>query len=224
MRKILLIVSATFAGLSYAQITKGSVYIGGQIGYSQKENKNTHAKEENINILPVAGFFVSNNLAAGAGVGYVNRKSKTVTPFYSPSASGIVISETRRSALVINPFVRKYWSLSDKLYFFGELEIPMEFGKVETEESASNISNPVSGAHPINLPLSDEANYTSAGVNIKPGLDYFLNKNWTIEASIGEFGYSTSKLDVDGAKSVANSKFGLDLSAVTISVKYVFNK
>jgi hypothetical protein len=57
---------------------------------------------------------------------------------------------------------------------------------------------------------------------VKPGLDYFLNKNWTIEATIGEFGYSNFKYK--NAKSVDNYNFGLDLSSVGIGVKYVFAK
>ncbi|MNW09445.1 hypothetical protein D3C71_2064470 [compost metagenome] len=57
---------------------------------------------------------------------------------------------------------------------------------------------------------------------MKPGLDYFLNKNWTIEATIGEFGYNNFK-PKDG-DAVNNYSFGLNLANVGIGVKYVFAK
>ena len=57
---------------------------------------------------------------------------------------------------------------------------------------------------------------------MKPGLDYFLNKNWSIEATIGEFGYSNYK-PKDG-DATNNYNFGLNLSSVTFGVKYVFAK
>ncbi len=129
-------------------------------------------------------------------------------------------NKNTESAFVVAPFVRKYWTLSDKLYIFGQLEVPMEFGNIKQEGTTTTTAgNTVTTAS-----SSTKNNYTSVGVNIKPGLDYFLNKNWSIEATIGEFGYNTAKLDVDGAKSVDNYNFGLNLSSVTFGVKYVFAK
>lgn len=96
----------------------------------------------------------------------------------------------------------------------------MAFGQTKYEETATTTT----GAGTSVVSSSDKYNKTSIGVNIKPGFDYFLNKNWTIEATIGEFGYNTSKVDVDGAKRVNNYDFGLNLKAVTFGVKYVFAK
>ncbi|MBB4805630.1 opacity protein-like surface antigen [Chryseobacterium defluvii] len=216
MKKLLLAGAVALFGLSNAQIAKGTVYVSGQVGYSQEENNNNNSKAESFRVVPTVGFFVAPNLAVGAGVGYANDKV-TLT---STSAMTVAKSEVTQSAFVASPFVRKYWTLGDKLYFFGQLEVPMEFGKYKEEATATTTV----GGNTTTVSSSDEANYTSIGVNVKPGLDYFLNKNWTIEATIGEFGYNTSKLDVDGAKSVNNYKFGLNLSAVTIGVKYVFAK
>jgi outer membrane protein W len=66
--------------------------------------------------------------------------------------------------------------------------------------------------------------YTSIGVNVKPGLDYFLNKNWSIEATIGEFGYKNFKYKEEGAKALNNYNVGLNLSSVSFGVKYIFAK
>ena len=94
----------------------------------------------------------------------------------------------------------------------------MQFGKTETENS----SVATNGNTVVTNSTSTEAKYTKIGVTVKPGLDYFLNKNWSIEATIGEFGYSNYK-PKDG-DATNNYNFGLNLSSVTFGVKYVFAK
>jgi len=216
MKKILLAGAVALFGLSNAQIAKGTAYLSGQVSYSQQENNNNDSKIESFRVLPTAGYFVGTNLAVGLGVGYASDKTTTTTN------NALVVSEIKntQSAFVVAPFVRKYWTIADKLYIFGQLEVPMEFGQVKSEGTSTTTV----GGSTATSSTSTKANYTSIGVNIKPGLDYFLNKNWSIEATFGEFGYNTSKFDVDGAKSVNNYNFGLNLSAVTFGVKYVFAK
>ncbi|MCJ7932116.1 MAG: outer membrane beta-barrel protein [Chryseobacterium sp.] len=220
MKKILLAGAVALFGLSNAQIAKGTTYLSGQVGYSQNENNNNDTKVESFKVLPTVGYFVGTNLAVGLGVGYKNDKTTTTTTGTIANSSFINENKNTTSAFVVAPFVRKYWTLADKLYIFGQLEVPMEFGQYKTEKDATVTT----GSTTTSTSTSDKANYTSIGVNIKPGLDYFLNKNWSIEATIGEFGYNTNKLDVDGAKRVNDYKFGLNLSSVTFGVKYVFAK
>ncbi|SMO65635.1 outer membrane protein [Chryseobacterium rhizoplanae] len=214
MKKILLAGAVALFGLSNAQIAKGTTYLSGSVGYSQVESNNGNDKKENFNVLPTVGYFVNTNLAIGLGVGYQTEKNTLTSTF------GNTVSEsvTKQPAFVVAPFVRKYWTLSDKLYFFGQLAVPMQFGKTETEtNSVTTVGNTV-----VTNSTSTEAKYTKIGVTVKPGLDYFLNKNWSIEATIGEFGYSNYK-PKDG-DATNNYNFGLNLSSVTFGVKYVFAK
>jgi outer membrane protein len=214
MKKILLAGAVALFGLSNAQIAKGTTYLSGSVGYSQVESNNGNDKKENFNVLPTVGYFVNTNLAIGLGVGYQTEKNTLTSTF------GNTVSEsvTKQPAFVVAPFVRKYWTLSDKLYFFGQLAVPMQFGKTETEtNSVTTVGNTV-----VTSSTSTEAKYTKIGVTVKPGLDYFLNKNWSIEATIGEFGYSNYK-PKDG-DATNNYNFGLNLSSVTFGVKYVFAK
>jgi len=204
MKKLLVASAVALFGLSNAQIAKGTAYLSGTVGYSSLENNNNDNKVDDFSIVPTVGYFVAPNLAVGAGLGYKSVADKTTFK------NGY--EKTTVSAFVVEPFVRKYWTLGDKLYIFGQLSVPMEFGTAKDEETNNNIST------------SQKVDYTAFGVAVRPGLDYFLNKNWTIEATIGEFGYSTAKLDVEGSKNVNNFNFGLNLSAVTIGVKYVFAK
>lgn len=210
---------ALFA-LSNAQITKGTSYLSGQVEYYHNEKNEFEAKTKDdvIRILPTAGYFVDNNLAIGLGVGYKSAVTKyTVNGF--EFLNTIEIKNTD-NAFVVAPFVRKYWTLSDKLYIFGQLQVPLEFGNEKLDFNSEG-----DGGDPIlSAPFTEKNNYTNIGVNIKPGLDYFLTKNWSIEATIGEFGYNTYKKDIEGAKRTDNYKFGISLSSVTFGVKYVFAK
>ncbi|KIC63880.1 outer membrane beta-barrel protein [Chryseobacterium taiwanense] len=224
MKKLILAGAIVLFGLSNAQITRGNVYLTGQIGYSKKENKNIDVKIETLKIIPTIGFFIGSNLSIGTGIGYTNSKSNTFEVIAANPNLFFITTRENRSAVVVNPFVRKYWTLSENLYFFGQLEIPMEFGKTETYEYVSNVSNPINGIYSVNPATDIKTNYTSIGVNVKPGLDYFLNKNWSIEATIGEFGYKNLKYKETDAKALNNYNFGLNLSSITFGVKYIFAK
>jgi len=207
-------------GLSNAQIAKGTSYLSGQVGYyhSEKDEFNTVRKDDVIRILPTAGYFVTTNLAVGLGVGY--KSAVTKYKVGNAAISNVMEIKDTDNAFVVAPFVRKYWTLSDKLYIFGQLQVPLEFGQEKLDfNSEGNGGDPI-----LSAPFTQKNNYTNIGVNIKPGLDYFITKNWSIEATIGEFGYNTYKRDIDGARRAGDYKFGISLTSVTFGVKYVFAK
>ena len=207
-------------GLSNAQIAKGTSYLSGQVGYyhSEKNEFETTRKDDVIRILPTAGYFVTTNLAVGLSLGY--KSAVTKYKVGNAAISNVVEIKDTDNAFVVAPFVRKYWTLSDKLYIFGQLQIPLEFGKEKVDfNSEGNGGDPI-----LSAPFTQKNNYTNIGVNIKPGLDYFITKNWSIEATIGEFGYNTYKRDIDGARRADDYKFGISLTSVTFGVKYVFAK
>lgn len=218
MKKVLLAGAIALFGLSNAQIAKGTAYLSGSVGYSQEETNSGNNKTENFNVIPTFGYFVGTNLAVGLGVGYQTQKETNIATTQLPGATIVSTNEVKEPAFVVAPFVRKYWNLSDKLYIFGQLAVPMQFGKTEID----NTSVTTAGSSTTTTTTSSEAKYTQVGVTVKPGLDYFLNKNWSIEATIGEFGYNNYK-PKDG-EATNNYNFGLNLSSVTFGVKYVFAK
>lgn len=220
MKKIVLMGAVALFGLSNAQIAKGTSYLSGQVGYyhSEKDEFNTVRKDDVIRILPTAGYFVTTNLAVGLGVGY--KSAVTKYKVGNAAISNVMEIKDTDNAFVVAPFVRKYWTLSDKLYIFGQLQVPLEFGQEKLDfNSEGNGGDPI-----LSAPFTQKNNYTNIGVNIKPGLDYFITKNWSIEATIGEFGYNTYKRDIDGARRADDYKFGISLTSVTFGVKYVFAK
>lgn len=220
MKKLILAGTLTFFGLSDAQIKTGTVYLSGQINYSQEKNNSTHIKDESFTFIPTTGVFVAPNLAVGAGVGFTHSKREYDITYSSGSFSSIFNYEGKTNAIIIAPFVRKYWTLSDKLYFFGQIEVPMEFGKINRDLLATYISE----YGFTQRPLSIERKYTSLGINVKPRLDYFITRNWSVEAAIGSFGYQNLRYKNEEDTDLKNNNFSLNLSSVTFGVKYVFAK
>lgn len=220
MKKLLLAGAVALFGPSSAQIKTGTLYLSGQAGYSQEKNNNTDDKLQNFSIIPTVGVFIAPNLAVGAGIGYIGSKADNTDVNNLGFGVETLQSNMKTNAFTARPFIRKYWTLSDKLYIFGQLEVPIEIGKRTADIQFDYINmNGYTYSQSINM----EQKYTSFGVNIKPGLDYFINKNWTIEATIGEFGYNNMKIK-DQEKGTDDFNFGLNLSSVTFGVKYVFAK
>lgn len=73
--------------------------------------------------------------------------------------AGVISSKTGSAdsvnTVVVEPLVRKYWNVAGSLYFFGQGAVPMLFGE----------------------------NTSTFGVTLTPGLDYVVNKWFTVELS-----------------------------------------
>jgi outer membrane protein len=63
---------------------------------------------------------------------------------------------------------------------------------------------------------------TGFEIALSPGVSYFLNSNFAMEASFGKLGYSSFKPDADGADSTNTFELGLDLSSITFGLVYKF--
>lgn len=68
----------------------------------------------------------------------------------------------------------------------------------------------------------EEAKVNGFGIGVRPGIGYFMNDNWAIEATFGNLGYETSKPDADGAESTDTFGLNVDMTAVTFGVIYKF--
>ena len=202
MKKILVAGAIALFGLASAQTTEksgfqGRLFLMGQVGYESTENNNTNVTDNSFAVVPTVGYFVTPTVAVGLGVGYASNTSKNTT--------GVEVKNIN-DAFKVMPLARKYWGLGDKLYLFGQLAVPMEWGTNKQKVNGNQVG--------------DKAKYSSYGVQVAPGLDYFLTNNWSVEATIGAFGYNSTKFK--GSKSTDNYNFGVNLSNIQIGVKYIF--
>lgn len=206
MKKLMLFGALAFASLISAQETnlKGRTFITGSVGYSNDDNSNEYSVKS-FNIKPTFGYFVTNDIAVGLGIGYENSKVTSVSSYNLGNQVILVTYENKADAFFINPMVRKYWNIGDKLYLFGQFDINFSKG---TSESYFTGSTP------------SKVDIKTLGFNVKPGLDYFLNKNWTLEATIGNLGYTTVKRD--DVKSKEKFDLGVSFSNINFGLKYIF--
>jgi len=101
-------------------------------------------------------------------------------------------------AFILQPLARKYWGVSDTFYLFGQADVPLIFGD----------------------------NFTQYGFNLRPGIDYFIGGQFTIEATFGQFGYNYVDYDdVEGRGSdngVGTTSLGFNMFDVRFGLKYIF--
>lgn len=214
MKKLLFLGAVALFGALNAQSAgfEGTTFISGQAQVSTVNSRAFDAKQTNYTVMPVLGTFVSPTVAIGGGLGVTGSVSETIQNFGGNSLD----TKTSTTAFVAMPFVRKYWDLSNKLYLFGQVDVPLYFGKEKTDVT---IPSDLQSLFPSGS-LNSERNFTSYGVYFRPGLDYFVNNKWTFEATIGAVGYSNMKYENE--KSTDQFDFGVNLSSITFGVKYLF--
>lgn len=158
MKKVLLTLTA-IAGLTIAanaQTEQGKIMVGGQVGFQTSKVKDTDFKNNSFSINPTVGYFVSDNLAIGTGIGYnwsKNEEDKT--------------NSTKFDAFQVSPFVRKY-SANGPVRFFAQLSVPMAWGTTTTE-----VNN-----------VESKNKFESYGVELAPGLAYFPTSKIGIELKV----------------------------------------
>ncbi len=151
---------------------KGAWWALGQLEYTDSESTDTSS----FTILPVVGTFVSPTVTVGLGVGYT---------------STTVGDADAADAIIVMPLVRNYWGINDKLYIFGQADVPLTF---------------MDGA-------------TGYGLNVRPGIDYFLSSKVTIEATFGAFGYNAVK--PENGDAVGTTSLGFNMMNVNFGLKLI---
>ena len=196
MRKLLFAAIAVFAfGMANAQegdngsFSKGDVFISGSFGFgSQKYTAGGNYKEDNFEVMPRVGYFVSENIALGLGLGY--------------STSSVQVTEnadeSKVNTIAAQAFGRYYFTPASQFSVFGQLSV--EYASVDF----------------------DPVKVNGFGVALAPGVNYFLSKNFALEASWGVLSYASAKADVTGAESSTDFNLGLDLDNINLGLVYKF--
>lgn len=165
MKKIILFYINLFciAFISQAQITKGSVLLGGGISAfsSKSENNNVESKSHGFNFRPSLGFVIKDNQVLGFTVGYGRNQTKFEN---SPQTS----TGNNYGAGV---FYRKYIPLSKSFYLFGEAG----FGYYSSKSENAAITT---------QSYKNTQEQTNTGLSLFPGIAYAVGKRFHLEASL----------------------------------------
>jgi Outer membrane protein beta-barrel domain len=163
-KKILLSVTAAFCFLQIlsAQISKGSVLLGGGFGLntSTAEQGGFKGKTNGFFLNPAAGVAVKNNLIVGGDLQFNHSKNESV-PNYSDK------NQTYGAGF----FVRKYKLITGKFYFFGQGRIGLSYSKGENVQTGNSITN---------------SKGWGTGFSIQPGISFAVNKRLHIEAGFND--------------------------------------
>jgi len=175
MKKVLpLAIALLFIGTFVnAQIEKGSVLLGGNIGFGNSKNENSGIYKQNYLVInPTAGVAVKTNLVAGITVTYGHFKN------FADSLTGPQDNTTLGSSI----FLRRYFPVAKNFYVFGQGNLGYNHYHSK-EENTDYFRDFVSHA---------------VSIDVAPGLAYAVTKRFHLELGLGnlvEVRYETSKLD-----------------------------
>jgi hypothetical protein len=183
MKKIigLCVLGGLMATTATAQIKKGTVLLGGQIGGGNNKSTssgtsvNTESKRNAVNFNISAGKAFAENKVIGIYGGYGFAKYE-----YAPN---VVYQNAKNNSYNAGVFYRQYKSLAKKFYIFGEANL----GYYGSNEK-SNLNNPAGMVQTI------KTNGITFGLT--PGTSYQVCKKMQVELTIPallSLGYQTAK-------------------------------
>ncbi|MFC0774636.1 outer membrane beta-barrel protein [Terrimonas alba] len=160
MRKTLLslIVASLFVLTAQAQIKRGSIFLGGDVsGYTYKtEWENAiDQKSKGLNISPVFGKFIKDNLVVGGSLSYSVSNTEN-----DPG------TENKAHGYGAGVFIRKYKNIgSSGFYLFIQGGLNGGYSKQKTDDPFT----------------TSEIKRTTIGINANPGISYAVGKKFHLE-------------------------------------------
>ena len=211
--------ACTLLTSSYAQINKGSTWLGGSFSYGKHNGKLIPSMPEEelrqTRILPAVGVAIKENLVVGIFGTYINEDRK----------NDDYLKENKSKAYGGGVFVRRYVPVYKQLYLFGEgrLNYTHSKGTVKYDWGNGNYTYDFKG--------------WSTGVTFTPGISYGITKNVQLEAGVVSlFNISYGRAKAVNAGSNAgnpgssktnsfNADINLDkLSSFSLGVRFLLNK
>lgn len=199
MKKIILTVAAVFAfGFANAQEeAKGEGFSKGDVFISGSVGFGTSKFTERNN-------YKEDAFTIAPKAGYFVTDNIAVGLSLGYNSSKVVATEgaeaTKVNAFSVGAFGRYYFTPASKFSVFGQLGA--EYGTAKYKPSDLKVN--------------------AFAVELAPGINYFFNKNFAVEATWGALSYATAKADVDGAQSSTNFNLGLNLNDIKLGLVYKF--
>lgn len=173
-----------------AQITKGSVLLGGNVGFSTNKAKDTSLENNSVYLSPVVGIAVKQNLIVGINFSYARSKNDLNAP----------TSATEYKSYGAGIFVRKYVPLGKGFYLFGETGL-------NYQEYSDTYTNPYQKL---------ELKAQNVSINLYPGVSYAISKTLQLEFGLPQLvtlGYSKTENLVNDATTQKTSGGNFNASA-----------
>jgi hypothetical protein len=199
-----LIFTAMLIGLSFsliAQPAAKSFFIGGSVGYSSTSSEqgtgNPNSTSSTFSVLPTAGYFLSDKLAVGLGVGIVMDKDD----------NGATVDKA--TGFGLSPYVQFYKPIGE-----GQFSLFAEGGL----QYSSFTNKPDGGPN-----FSSNA----FGFYIAPGFAYFFDSKWALDFKLQAVRFSVSDPNTDGGSTGDKDtelEIGLSSLNPSLGFRYFFNR
>ena len=194
----------------YGQDLRGKTTIGGNIYYSSgTSTSDWDRKSSSFSVIPIISHFVADDISIGLGLGYGSTMYESEYDFYYLISK----SKTTSKSYFINSNVTFYHFWGEGIYFFGQGDFSIGWGKRESDINNDN----------------EKFKTSSISIDIRPGLFYKLNKKIGLELSIGSLGYSKTEEkpeeDYDDVPKTVdeNYKASFRFDSITFGARYFLN-
>ena len=197
---------------AYSQISAGTVSIGGALNYVRSSIKNeipptaiginSNYTTSSLNIQPIVGYFISDNLSIGinTGVSFGNSEQAESGRFADSNQNYERNSSRKERIVSLGPVARYYKFIGDKFALFGQ------FGAGYKNNYFSDYSNHSNSVYSYN------GRSQGFYANLSPGITFFPTKKLGIEISVNGLSYDRITQKKDGFKwsnSSLYTNFGL---------------
>jgi hypothetical protein len=159
--------------LTHAQISKGSIVLGGNLSYDNQANNADYGsgssnvlKSNTLNINPSIAKAIRDNLLLGVDLSYLHGSSTN----NGNGAAGT----SALNGFSVGFFFRRYKPIGSGFSLFGQAELSGGY----THNHATN---------QVGSPTDDITNTGSGALNFYPGIAYALNRHWQIETGLANF-------------------------------------
>ena len=198
-QKFLLVLVCIFslAATTQAQINKGSVWLGGNIGYHESDSKSQTTGNLGMKVIsfkPSAGKAIKENLIAGVTI--------NVTKATNESDGAVMYSSKQIDRNIGGGvFLRQYIPVVSRLYIFGQVDAGYNKSKSTTEG--------MSNSNPTTTKYKTTTKGWSAGISLTPGVSYAVNNKLHLETgfnSLFSTVYSKSKTSSNNSDFKSSSR------------------
>jgi hypothetical protein len=196
IKHLLIAVMALTTLSTSAQIKKGSILFGGNLGFSTQNNEEYKHKATSIGINLSAGKAIRQNLVAGFDLTY--------SAYQTKNNDSVKTNQEYAGAGV---FIRKYAPLGKGFYLFGHARAGAAYTTTKQEFNSN-----------------DESKGYTININAYPGISYEVNRKMHLEASMPGLlyiSYGKGKNTRADGSHYRNSSFSVGASisnAVEISI------
>jgi hypothetical protein len=233
MKKLIFSLALVATGVaSYAQISQGSLMIGGSLGFSSNDGgkiTNTPAgggasvstdrtAKTEWNLSPTIGYFLTDNIAAGVrlNIGSSNEGQATSTDLKTTE-------NVNSMNLGVELFGRMYKSVGSNLYLYADLGLGYQSKSYTDRDADPN--------DPAKLVDGSKNTISGLMVGLTPGIAYFPADNWAIDFNLNRIlGFSSMTMKEEFPQNGGNNEstdtdFGVGIGLTpTIGVHYFFGK